>query len=476
MPTTPLPPSTPSDEGVDAAGVLAFVDALDADERIEPHSLMLLRHGRVVAQGWWSPFGPDRVHLLYSLSKTFTASALGFAVAEGLVGLDDLVIDHFPEFADEITGPRSRRIRVRHLAAMASGHRQEMADIAVATDPAEPVRGFLLHEPEEEPGTWFTYNQPCTYTIAAIIQRHAGTSLVDYLRPRLLDPLGIGPVGWQEYPPGRNLGYSGLHAATDAIARLGQLYLQDGGWEGRQLLPDGWTATVRQKHVENPNEPEIDWRQGYGFQVWHARHGYRGDGAFGQFCVILPEQDAVLAMTASTEAMQAVLELAWAHLLPALRAGGSADADARLAERLAGLALAPAEGGPQPRGDAEAWAGRYAPSGPADARPAPTAAELLRDGDGWSVRLEDAGGTFTVPVPGSTWRTVEGTDGAPPVAVSGGWAGDGALALDLLLLETPHRLRITLQLEGRRIHAAWRVAPLGSTASLRDLRAPRPLS
>src|SRR5919112_794306 len=213
------------------------------------------------------------------------------------------------------------------LDAIASGHRQDMADIAVETDPAEPVRGFLLHEPEEEPGTWFQYNQPCTYTIAAIIQRKAGTTLLEYLRPRVLDPIGIGPVSWQEYPAGRNIGYSGLHATTDAVARLGLLHLQDGVWDGRQVMPEGWAAEVRTKRVDNPREPAPDWRQGYGYQVWIARHGYRGDGAFGQFCVILPEQDAVLAFPSAELDMQAVLTLAWEHLLPAFEGDAASDAE-----------------------------------------------------------------------------------------------------------------------------------------------------
>src|SRR4051812_20971128 len=305
--TEPLPTASPSSQGVDARGIEKFLDALEDDPRIEPHSMMLLRHGSVIASGWWAPFTPDRLHLLYSLSKTFTASALGFAVDEGLIGLDDVAVEAFPEFADEITTPRARAIRVRHLAAMASGHTQEMLGPAVETDPQEPIRGFFLHEPERDPGTVFAYNQPCTYTVAAMIQRAAGTDLVDYLRPRLFDPLGMPPVSWQAYPAGRNLGFSGLFGTTQSVVKLGQLYLDGGRWEGEQLLPEGWTEQVSTRWVDTTNEANPDWGCGYGFQVWIARHGYRGDGAFGQFCVILPEQDAVLATTASTDAMQAIL-------------------------------------------------------------------------------------------------------------------------------------------------------------------------
>src|SRR5690606_12331728 len=135
---------------------------------------------------------PDRPHLLYSLSKNFTVTAAALAEAEGLLDFDAPAVSYFPEFRADITDPRSRSIRVRHLASMASGHHQEMLDRAVAADPGEPVRGFLLQPPECEPGTVFAYNQPNTYTLGAIVQRVTGQSLSGYLRPRLLDPLGIG--------------------------------------------------------------------------------------------------------------------------------------------------------------------------------------------------------------------------------------------------------------------------------------------
>ena len=465
--TTSLPSDRPSAQGVDARGISAFLDALEARQDVEPHGLMILRHGSVVAEGWWAPRQPDRISLLYSLSKTFTSTALGFAVDEGLLSMDDLVIDHFPEFADEVPG-RSRTIRIRHLAAMASGHTAEQDAIAVETDPAEPVRGFLLHEPEEEPGTWFQYNQPCTYTIAAIIQRKAGTTLVEYLRPRVLDPIGIGPVAWQEYPAGRNIGYSGLHATTDAVARLGLLHLQDGVWEGRQVLPAGWAAEVRQKRVDNPREPAVDWRQGYGYQVWMSRHGYRGDGAFGQFCLILPEQDAVVAFNSAELDMQAVLDMVWEHLLPAF--GGPAASEAEedaLAERLAALAL------PAPERTGRAPADRDGDYGPASfgvEAPAPTALRL----DGDTLRVEDGTGSFVVPVGRAGWTTVDDDETAPPVAVASGWAGD-ELQVDLLFLETPHRVALALRPD-RTFTARWEpTAPLGPTMPLSTLRAPRPL-
>jgi CubicO group peptidase (beta-lactamase class C family) len=455
-----IPRSTPSAQGVAASGIAAFLDALEQRPGLDPHSVMVVRHGHVVAEGWWAPYSPDRLHLLYSLSKTFLSTAVGFAVQEGLLTLDDAVADHFPEFRDELP-EASRRILVRHALAMASGHDAEMAQIAIQTDPLEPVRGFLLHAPQHEPGTWFAYNQPANYVVAAILQRAAGTDLVSYLRPRLLDPLDIPPVSWQQYPAGRALGFSGLHATTETIAKLGLLHLDDGVWEGRQLLPEGWAAEVRTRRIGTDREVNPDWAQGYGFQVWMARHGYRGDGAYGQFAVILPEHDAVLAITSATEDMQAVLDAAWTHLLPAFGEDGEgAEADAALADRLADAQLPASGGAAEPTGDVpETWSG----SG--------LTAALGDDG----VVIADDAITLTLPVDGEGWTVVEGDDTAPPVAVSGGWDG-AALHLDVAFLESPHRLAVDLRPDGS-IVTVWGTVPLdfAFTGTILGQGAPRPL-
>lgn len=320
-----LPQSTPGAQGVDASGVLAFLDAVETAPGIEPHSLMVLRHGHLVAAGWWAPYTPERRRLLYSVSKSFTATAAGLAVDEGLVRLDDPVLSYFPELDAEITDPRSRALRVRHVAAMASGHAAETLDRARALDPGDLVRGLLLLPPDQDPGTVFAYNQPATYALAAIVQRVTGQPLTAYLRPRLLDPLGIGDVAWLRDRSGRELGFSGLHAPTDALARLGLLYLGRGEWRGRRLLSERWVAEATREHVATAGAmgdgegDRQDWDLGYGFQFWRSRHGYRADGAYGQFALVLPEHDAVVALTAAATDTQGLLRLVWDHLLPAFR-------------------------------------------------------------------------------------------------------------------------------------------------------------
>ncbi|MZF86109.1 serine hydrolase domain-containing protein [Streptomyces sp. SID5643] len=480
MSASPLPTSGPAAQGVDATGVHAFLDALEAAPEIEPHSLMIVRHGHLVASGWWAPYTPERLHLLYSLSKSFTGTAAALAEAEGLLDFDAPVISYFPEFEDGITDPRSRAMLVRHVASMASGHLRDTVDEAFGRDPAEPVRGFLRLPPDADPGTVFAYNQPATYTLAAIVQRVTGQSLSDYLRPRLLDPLGIGEVAWRRDRAGRELGFSGLHATTDAVARLGRLYLCDGLWEGRRLLPQGWVARASQPRIPTAgamgDADRQDWDRGYGYQFWTSRHGYRGDGAYGQFCLVLPEHDVVIAATAATERMQEYLNLVWEHLLPAFGPEPLTRreaADARLRERLGRLALPPAPGRPAPPERERDWtaAAFRASAGTGPVR----SAALDRDADGWTLTLTGEGDRPDHPdrlalrLGEESWTVAEEP---VPTAVSGGWTDAGTLAVDVVFLETPHRLALTCSLVGGTLTASWRTRPLHG-GRLTSLCAPR---
>jgi CubicO group peptidase (beta-lactamase class C family) len=484
MGTADLPHSTPSAEGVAAAGIEAFLDAIDDAPQIELHSLIVARHGKVICEGWWAPYSAERVHLLYSLSKSFTSTAAGLAVAEGLLDLDATVLSYFPELDAEITDPRSRAIKVRHVAAMASGHATETLDRAMRNDPQNLVRGFLQIPPDSEPGTVFAYNQPCTYSLAAIIQRQSGQTLVDYLRPRLFEPLGIDAAAWIESPPGQDIGFSGFHTTTDAIARLGLLYLQGGRWGDRQLLDPAWVAEATSTRVDNPNEENPDWSQGYGFQFWMARHGYRGDGAYGQFCIILPEQDMVIATTAATEDMQGILDAVWEHVLPAIDAGGDDDGDPsgsragdeRLADRLAHAALPLRPTKPEPE-DRSEWDGATflstvtaaAESWPPVAGPQLTSAALRAVDGAWELALTDAGGVLRAAVGSDSWVVTE-TDGVP-VAVSGGWSDPDTFVAGVIFLETPHTLRITCSSPDRTVSSVWTTVPL-HPRSLLDLHKP----
>jgi CubicO group peptidase (beta-lactamase class C family) len=310
-----LPRSAPEAQGISSNAVLAFVEEL---ERVpEPHSFMLLRHGTVVAEAWWAPYAPDLKHELFSLSKSFTSTAIGFAVAEGLISVDDQVLSFFPEQAPAEADANLQAMRIHHLLSMSTGHHD---DASGRTFPNRDwVKAFLALPVEHEPGTHFVYNTAATYMLSAIIQKVTGKKLIDYLKPRLFDPLGITGAEWGTCPKGINLGGFGLSVKTEDIARFGQLYLQKGVWNGQRLLSEAWVEAASSKQVNNGDDPESDWNQGYGYQFWRCRHNfYRGDGAFGQFCIVMPEYDAVLAITSGVGDMQAVMNAAWNCLLPAM--------------------------------------------------------------------------------------------------------------------------------------------------------------
>lgn len=267
---------------------------------------------------------------------------------------------------------------------------------------------FLRLAPEREPGTVFSYNQGCSYTAGAIVQRRAGCTLPEYLQPRLFDIVGGGPVSWLEQPPCRALGYSGLHATHDDVVRLGQLYPQRGRWGSRQVLSPQWVDLATSGQIAtSPPETHTSWRQGYGFQFWMGRHGYRGDGAYGQFCIVLPEQDAVVVITSATASMQTVLDDVYAHLLLAFSVTPVSDsADAELAARLGALDL-PSNGVLSPS-DPARWDGMsFEPNnGVCSAQETLTAVRVTRSAadDAWQLTLVEDATSFTVKLRSSWTR------------------------------------------------------------------------
>jgi len=308
-----LPRNTPESQGVPSAAIQEF--AVEIDRRIDTmHSFILVRKGEVIAEGWWAPQSKDRAHVLWSLSKSFTSTAIGLAVAEGKLSLDDKVLSFFPDEAPESPSENLQAMTVRDLLTMSTGHHDEPR-----LNRGTPwIESFLNHPVPHQPGTFFRYNTPATYMLSAILQKVTGEKLVDYLKSRLFEPLGIESPRWDDSPQGISIGGYGLFLKTEDIAKFGQLYLQQGKWNGEQLLPADWVGQATSKQVENGSNPESDWNQGYGFQFWQCRHAaFRGDGKDGQFCIVIPEHDVVIAITADCSDMQGQLNVVWEKLLPA---------------------------------------------------------------------------------------------------------------------------------------------------------------
>lgn len=313
-----LPKSTPEQQGVSSKNILEFINA--ADEQIDDiHSFILLRHGKLITEAWWTPYQRENNHMLFSLSKSFTSTAIGLAISEGHLSLDDTIMSFFPDETPEDPSWQLKSMRIRDLLSMSSGH--DSKDLRHFSFESEtPLTKLFLHLPvTHKPGTHFLYNTPATYMCSAIIQKVTGIDLVDYLQSRLFNPLGIENPEWSESPQGIAHGGFGLSITTEDIARLGQLYLQGGVWDGRRLLSESWVREATSRQTSNGSNPQSDWDQGYGYQFWRCRNNaYRGDGAFGQFCIVMPEQDAVIAITSGTSDMQGILNLVWEYLLPAM--------------------------------------------------------------------------------------------------------------------------------------------------------------
>jgi CubicO group peptidase (beta-lactamase class C family) len=350
--TNILPRSAPEQQGIPSDAILGFIQA--AQKSIQSlHSFMLLRHGTLVAEGWWYPYRREAPHELYSLSKSFTSTAVGFAVAEGRLSVDDTVLSFFPEDAPKKISPNLAAMRVRHLLSMTTGHDQDATDGTLRRRDRNAVKAFLSLPVEHAPGTHFVYNSAASYMLSAIVQKLTGQTLLDYLTPRLFEPLGIQGATWESYlnhlGEAVNFGGWGLNVKTEDIARLGQLYLQKGVWNGKRLLPEAWVKAATSKQVSNAPNQNPDWEQGYGYQFWRCQPEgvYRGDGAFGQYCIVMPALDAVLAITAGVPDMQAVLSLVWEKLLPAIgKSPLPADDEAvkKLEHTLKGLKLIPPKG------------------------------------------------------------------------------------------------------------------------------------
>jgi len=447
----------PEELGIPSAAILAFVDQVERDIH-ELHSFMLVRHGQVAAEGWWSPYAPERPHMLFSLSKSFTSTAIGMTVGEGLLTIDDPVLSFFPAETPETVSKNLAAMRVRHLLSMSTGHAKDATRRTTSQKDGDWIRGFLAAPVRYKPGTHFVYNSAATFMLSAILQKLTGKTLLAYLTPRLFEPLGVEKPTWEENPQGINVGGWGLNLRTEDIARFGQLYLQKGTWQCRQLVPEAWVDAATAKQISNGDDPESDWAQGYGFQFWRCRHNaYRGDGAFGQYCLVMPEQDAVLAITSGVSDMQAVLNVVWECLLPAMKKAPlppNPGGQAALRDRLASLRLPPPEGQAQSPLAEQVSQQTYSLNknwidlqslayqfGPEDA----------------TVRVGAAQGKYAIECGYGAWKegTVPMLDRGPQPALSSGvWSAPDTFAVTTRFYLTPFYQVLTSHFDGKRVTAS----------------------
>lgn len=462
--------TTPSSLGMDAAGLSRFLDAC-RERGFDLHSIMVALDGEVVAEGWAEPYSADGIQLVYSCSKSFTALAAGLLVTDGVLDVGTKVLDHLPwaelETGRDAVDPLWEELTLEHCLSMTVGHEVDAWGMLAPrfTPETDFIDTILSVPPQHQPGTRFCYNQVATYLAARVVEDVAGEPLLDLLRRRFFEPLDVGPAETHVDPRGRALGFSGCHVRTEALLALAQLHLDEGRWRGEQLLAREWVARAREPYgPPDPDaEPGSEWALGYGFSFWKCTHGYRGDGAFGQFALVLPEQRLAIAITSETEDMQGLLEAVWEHVLPAVGRGGTAEADLALAEQLATLEfLAASEVGEEPQHAVELL---RAPGGDHRALPAHFDRAILQpDGQRWLLTLHERGRAHVLPV-ADAWQhaTLDFGRSRLPVATRGGWQGPECFSAQVVAFETPHRVSITATLSSGEFTADFHLAPLGGT-------------
>lgn len=460
-----LPRSTPEAEGVSSEGIARFADAITAS-KLEWHSFMLLRHGKVIAEAWWDPYKPDLRHSMYSVSKSFTSSAIGFAVSEKKLTVDDQVIHFFPDQLPDTVSRFLSALTVKDLLIMSSGHDPEPTRKAIDDVTRTWVSTFLGTPLVYEPGSKFLYNTLATYMLSAIIQKVTGEQLMTYLTPRLFEPLGIEGIDWEVSPQGINAGGYGLRLKTEDMAKFGQLYLQNGMWKGKQVLPASWIAEATTSKIQQKpswltpqNKDSSDWTQGYCYQFWRCKNNaYRADGLAGQFIIVMPDQDAVLAITAEVATTQAELNLVWDKLLPLLKSKAlpaNPVASSALKKKLSTLAL------------------------PLPAKSAVRAKELIeksynleanekrirniffkKEGSRYLVAIKTDTAVFPLSFERGKWQEfttskpgpylVANLEGLLPFKVAGtySWTDANTLELTLRYIETPHAEKMICHFQG----------------------------
>lgn len=312
----------PQEMGVDPDGLCKLYEYL-ADPARGIHSFMVTRHARVVSQAYWAPYAPQKPHTLFSGSKSFTGLAVGFAVQDGLLSVEDTVVSFFPERLVGKPCENMLKMKVKHLLTMSPGFAKDPHDFPwprpddiLATGPhcchqgrelprIDWIQNFFNHYVAYEPGKDFVYCTHGSYMLSVIVQRAVGKTVSEYLNEKLFLPLGIGTPYWEISPDGYNVGGWGLSLTTEQYAAVGQFLLNRGRWNGKQLLGEQWVqqATTVHMTMAHLDEPHM---AGYGYQLWidERENCFCFRGAFGQVCAVIPGKDMTITFTGGTDNAQ----------------------------------------------------------------------------------------------------------------------------------------------------------------------------
>lgn len=490
--------ASPSMVGVDPVAIRTFVDATETVA--EMHTLGIGRRGARIVETAWAPYQLHTRQLVYSVSKSLTAMAVGSLLTEPErypMAISDPILAHLPTPGIDVD-PSWQHVTVEHCLAMATGHSAEAWQPAWRTGlPLEaPLLDLVLaHPPDQQPGTVFAYNQVATYLLGRMVTHLTGSPLRTVVHERVLHPLGLAEPGWFTEAEGNDQGWSGAHVQLEDLLRLGQCWLDGGSApSGQQLVPAWFLAQATTGFIPMSSD---EWTQGYGYSFWILEGGFRADGAFGQFIVVIPSLELVVAITSAAADMHALGRLILTHLVPgvgpipdeaALLNPPTTPGDAELAAFLAtrSLPLLPRDDTGRPSGDTHSaipTAGISLPvshTPPAGSQVAPPAAPVagithvtapVEPANTASTTepliLTYADQPLRIAVGTHDWRPSVITAPAGPYAgdqvrvhAQGGWH-EGCYRAELRLLSTPHHAVVTV--EGERATVIWPLAPLHGT-------------
>ena len=442
--------ASPESVGIAPASIAAFEEKL-REMNIGHQGYMLYRHGKMCAASVASPYRmTDRRHV-FSVSKTWTSTAIGIAVDEGLLTVDDPVISFFPEDLPEVISDNLAAMKVKHLLSMNTGHHNDTTGRVAAFEPNWAKR-FLSLEVEHVPGTYFVYNSTATYMLSAIITKLTGQRLLDYLRPRLLNPLGIDDLFWLESPDGINVGGWGIHICMEDMLKLGVLYLNRGVWNGRRILSEAWIDEATSAVSDNSRNATIDWQVGYGYQIWRCQHNcFRADGACSQYIVVSPDTDSVAVIISEENRMQPILDAYYATILASM-------SDAALpASAPCDVAVRPFVEPPEGSFHLSAPIAGHVGENPFGL----TAIAVREEADGLMLTLTGKG-TVEVPCGAGEWEYTDyahfpitpggflsGHYVGTPARIAASWAeSDGRVKIILQFVTSPHGLILELDGDG----------------------------
>jgi CubicO group peptidase (beta-lactamase class C family) len=483
----PLPRATPESQGVPSEAVSALIDRLEEQNGMV-HSYMLIRHGKVIAEGHWEPFNASTPHALYSVSKSFVSMAIGFAVNDRLMSLDDRVVKFFPEDAEINSDEWLKDMRVRDLMAMASGQKSDTFRAIRSAAPGEAAKAFYQMPMKDEPGKLFRYMSGNTAMLALIHAKVTGEKdLLAYLKPRVFDKLGITSSYWPRLKDGTTvIGGSGYELKSEELAKICLLLLNNGVWQGERILPLWWVreATSLQTPYGNVTDSVLalhgaksggaakpdDWQLGYGWQLWMGHHeSFRLCGAFGQIGSVVPDKDIIFVSNAGGRSSnKPSLNAFYDTILPTLSEKPLPENPAalrKLRDRSSKLLIAP----PQNTAEPSAAALNAFKNTKIDSANALAISGIGYDDKTKTLTVENRFGKQSIRVGNGKWETgrftaeEENSDtlgrisgGEQPVAAAGAWTGPDRFTVRIKFIRSPANLDIDFEMRDGRAHVSTR--------------------